>query len=391
MCQAFYAEAVRPLLERAFPRLSYAAARLGQGSEVLGFDSERSVDHDWGPRLELLLAAEDVTRVGEEISAMLSARLPKRFHGWPTHFEPPGARVRVMAPTDGPVAHRVTVTDLGSWCGQQLGFDPRGGVTLLDWLATPGQRLAEVTGGAVFHDGAGELSLVRERLSWYPDDVWRYVLACQWMRIAEEEAFVGRTAEAGDELGSRVTAARLARELMRLCLLLGRRFPPYGKWLGKAFAALEESAAIATALDDALQAGTERGAQAGTERRQAALCTAYELAGDWQNRLGLAEPVDATRRPFFDRPYPVIDAGRFAAALLARIEDPAIAALPPVGAIDQFSDSTAVLCSPRLARALTLSTITEVPSLSSARVATQGRLRHAGSQNPNLARATERP
>jgi len=164
------------------------------------------------------------------------------------------------------------------------------------------------------------------------------VLACQWTRIGEEEPFVARAAEAGDERGSRVLAARLARELMRLCLLLDRRYPPYGKWLGTAFAS-GPTAAIAAALDgeDPL--------------------AAFELAGDWQNRLGLAEPVEATRRPFHDRPYQVIDARRFAEALFRRIDDPGIATLPPFGAVDQFSDSTAVLCSPTLARALTQAVI----------------------------------
>src|ERR1017187_6949966 len=47
----FYAEAVRPLLDAAFPALRYAAALLGPGSEVRGFDTARSTDHDWGPRL----------------------------------------------------------------------------------------------------------------------------------------------------------------------------------------------------------------------------------------------------------------------------------------------------------------------------------------------------
>jgi hypothetical protein len=345
LCRAFHAEAVRPLLERAYPGLRYAAGRLGTGSEVLGFDTERSVDHDWGPRLELFLSAEDVDRYAAPIFALLAERLPKRFRGWPTHFEPPGARVRVMAPTEGPVAHRVVVTEVGAWCAQLLGFDPRRGVTVLDWLATPGQRLAEVTGGAVFHDGIGELSAVRSALRWYPPDVWRYLLACQWLRISEEEAFVGRTAEVGDAVGGRVVAARLAREVMRLCLLLAGRYPPYSKWLGTAFAALPDAAAVGAALDEALHAG-------GGARRQAALCTAYEMAGAWQNRLDLADPVDATRRPYFDRPYPVIEAGRFATALLARVEDPDVAALPPVGAVDQFADSTAVLSQPRLARAL---------------------------------------
>ena len=62
------------------------------------------------------------------------------------------------------------------------------------------------------------------------------MLACQWSRIAEEEAFPGRCAEAGDELGSAVVTARLARDLMGLWLLMSRRYPPYSKWLGSAFA-----------------------------------------------------------------------------------------------------------------------------------------------------------
>src|SRR5262245_35496151 len=162
------------------------------------------MDHDWGPRLELFLAVEDVAELGEEISALLAEKLPKQFRGLSTHFEPPSGRVRVMTPTDGLVAHRVVVTDTGSWFTEQLGFDPRSGVTSFDWLATPSQRLAEVSAGAIFHDATGELSTLREALGWYPDDVWRYLPACQGRRISEEEAFVGRTAEVGDELGCRV-------------------------------------------------------------------------------------------------------------------------------------------------------------------------------------------
>lgn len=37
--------------------------------------------------------------------------------------------------------------------------------------------------------------------------------------------------------GSAVITARLARDLMRLCLLMDRRYPPYSKWLGTAFEA----------------------------------------------------------------------------------------------------------------------------------------------------------
>ena len=53
--------------------------------------------------------------------------------------------------------------------------------------------------------------------------------------------------------------------------------------------------------------------------------------------------LDASPRLFHDRPYLVIDADRFTDACLAAMTDRALAALPPIGAIDQFIDSTDVL------------------------------------------------
>jgi hypothetical protein len=51
LAELFYKEAVRPVLLKHFPRLRYSAALIGHGSEVLGFDTERSTDHHWGPRV----------------------------------------------------------------------------------------------------------------------------------------------------------------------------------------------------------------------------------------------------------------------------------------------------------------------------------------------------
>lgn len=64
----FYLEAVRPLLDEAAPGVTHSAARLGSGSEVLGFDTARSADHEWGPRLQIFLRSQDVTR-GARITA----------------------------------------------------------------------------------------------------------------------------------------------------------------------------------------------------------------------------------------------------------------------------------------------------------------------------------
>ena len=56
LSELFYRNAVKPILNAEFPKLMYAAARIDYGSEVLGFDTPLSIDHDWGPRLQLFLS-----------------------------------------------------------------------------------------------------------------------------------------------------------------------------------------------------------------------------------------------------------------------------------------------------------------------------------------------
>lgn len=358
LSRRFYFEAVRPLLDEAAPGVVHSAARMGSGSEVLGFDTARSADHEWGPRLQIFLDPQEVTRRGERITALLRERLPKTFHGYPTHFASTGeAGIGVMQATDGPVHHRVQVTDPGTWFTGHLGFDPRQGVTAGDWLATPAQRLAEVTAGAVFHDGLGQLAAARAGLDWYPHDLWLYLLACQWQRISQEEAFVGRCGEVGDELGSAVVAARLVRDLMRLCLLMERRYPPYSKWLGSAFARTPHAAALTPDLTAALTVADWR-------TREHHLARAYETVAAAHNDLGLTAPVDPATRPYHTRPFQVLHAERFTAALTARINDPEIRSRPLIGAVDQFVDSTDVLSHPEFARAATHATLDASPGTS---------------------------
>jgi hypothetical protein len=324
----FYRSAVRPLLDEHFPGLPHAAALLGFGSEILGFDTARSTDHNWGPRLQIFVTDPDPA-----IPGMLADRLPATWQGFPTAFT-------LTMEGDQVARQRVEVVDPGAWLAGRLGFDPLSGVTVADWLATPTQSLAEVTGGAVYHDGVGDLTAVRDALAWYPDDVWRYVLAAQWRRIAQEHAFPGRCAEVGDELGRAVVTARLVRDVMRLCLLMHRRYPVYGKWLGTAFARLP--------VGDL----TERLTRAVTGPDwEDQLVAAYRAIAVLHNELGLTEPLPTDVRPYHDRPYRVLDADGLARALTARIDDPAIRALPPTGAVDQFLDSTDALGDARLRRA----------------------------------------
>jgi Domain of unknown function (DUF4037) len=165
--------------------------------------------------------------------------------------------VRFFALEAGTVRHHVEVTTLDSWLGSQLRVDSRTALSLTAaaWLATPQQHLVQVTADDVFRDDLGDLTRVREALAYYPDDVWLWMMASQWHLIGNTEPLVGRTAEAADRRGSRLTAARLVRLVMELCFLQERRYWPYPQWFGSAFSRLSAAATVGPLLDALLAAG----------------------------------------------------------------------------------------------------------------------------------------
>ncbi len=322
----FHSEVIAPLVGE----IGYAAGLLGWGSDVLGYDTERSTDHGWGPRVVVLVDAAEVERV----RGLVDAGLPEEYQGFAVRFGWDGQEPE----------HHVTVATLGDWLRGHLGFDATQGIGLDDWLVTPQQQFLGVVAGRVYADD-GRLGAVRDALEWYPDEVWRWLLACQWSRIAQEEAFVQRTHEVGDELGSRVVAARLVRDVMRLALLQSRTYAPYTKWLGTAFARLGQVDGLDHALADAVAADD-------LSQRERALITAYELVGRRHNALGITETIDPSPRPYFDRPAMVLGAERFVEACLSTVTDPRLTRLGLIGSIDQFADNTDVLSSPGAYRRL---------------------------------------
>jgi hypothetical protein len=331
LARRFYVEAVRPVLDEEFGGLVHSAARIGTGSDVLGYDDATSTDHDFGPRVRLFLQPADHLELAQSIRDALARRLPAEFAGYQTDFDFPWKQ-----PSGGPVHHVVEVFDLRTYFTAWLGLDPRGGLGPRDWLALPQQLLLSAVAGEVFHDGLGELERIRAAISWYPDDVWRYQLACGWGRIGQEEHLAGRCLMREEDVGAAIVITRLVRDVMGLCFLMERRYAPYAKWFGTAFATL----ACADEMFPLLRAAT---GSADIRRRFDALGRAFVLGAEMHNRLGLTDPLDASLRPFHTRPFLVLDAWRFRDALLATIADPEVRALEPIGAIDQFVDSTDIL------------------------------------------------
>ncbi len=337
LSRLFFIEAVKPILDARFPALRYDAALIGAGSEVLGFDTERSTDHHWGCRVFLFFSDADHAPL---IDTALRQNLPFRFRDYPTSMKvaPGEPHVRLFDPdkTEGEVDHLITITTIRDFMRGALAWDINTPLEPIDWLTFPQQRLRALTAGGVWHSGLGELEPIRSRLAYFPHDVWLYLLAAGWARIGQEEPFVGRCGDVGDDLGSQVIAARLARDVMMLCFLMERVYAPYPKWFGTAFARLRAAQSLTPILSTVIKA-------ADWHEREAALAQAYHILAEMHNALKLTDPMQTHVSSFHGRPYQVIHGEQFADALIACITDPEvqrIAARTRMGSIDQLSDST---------------------------------------------------
>ncbi len=341
LARAFYHEAVQPILAKHHPRMSHSAALLGSGSEVLGFDDAVSRDHNWGPRLQLFLSVPDHDCLSAAISLTLRRHLPHQFRGYATNWSAPKHEkddqgTQLLAPTtSGEVNHRVELLTIDSFMRAHFGMERDQAMRAADWLSISQQMLLSFTGGEVFHDALG-LETIRQRFAFYPRDVWIYMLACGWQRIAQDEHLAPRAGSVGDELGSRLIAGRLVRSILLLCFLMERRYAPYPKWLGRAFQQLDCARELAPILEAVQLARDYR-------ERERHLCRAWQVLNRLHNNLRLTKPIAPAVQEFHGRGFLVSAAWRYVGALidcLTCVELQQVAARSLIGGIDQFSDNT---------------------------------------------------
>src|SRR5580658_5643803 len=83
LSRRFYAEVVGPWLARAFPQVRHAAALIGYGSELLGFDDEMSRDHNWGPRVLVFVSEADFAAQARAIVSTFLDAAPAALLGVP--------------------------------------------------------------------------------------------------------------------------------------------------------------------------------------------------------------------------------------------------------------------------------------------------------------------
>lgn len=331
----FYEEVAAPILRRQFPSLLHTAGLWGYGSDVLGYDDPVSTDHMWGPRFYLLLREEDFSQAPHIMQAF-SENFPSRYLGYCVHFSEPDPNdngVRHPEPEHtGPVSPLVFIhTVLGT--GQLEALEPA------DWLSFSEHRLLALRKARIFRDDLGFQEELTQ-LHFYPRPVLLYLLASNWSLIAEEQAFVRRCADVGDETGSVLACARIVERLMRLLFLYCGEYAPYSKWFGTAFSRLPVNSAIPAAISGALSA-REIG------ERERLLVQAQSLVAGVHNASGLTPPVEVRIQNYFGRSIRVIFADRIADVIAGQLQGTPLAHLPLIGTLSEVSNFTAISDSPR--------------------------------------------
>jgi len=315
LSELFYIEVVKLILESELPNLKYSAGLLGSGSEVLGYDTLQSTDHHWGPRMLLFLSEGDFRKNKDKLWTVLSERLPFKFKGYPTNFgKPDKFGVQLLEETrKAPVNHRVEVFTIRLFFKEYLNFNPHREVQTSDWLRFPEHKLLTITAGKIFHDDLN-LDKTRKRFNYYPRDIWLHFLSLQWYRISQEEAFMGRCGDVGDELGSKIIASRLVKQLMKLCFLMKKEYAPYSKWFGTAFTELKSSKKLIPIFNKVLTTQSWK-------EREKHLSQAYTEVARLHNRLGITKTMKTEVSKFHNRSYLIIHAKSFSDEIRKSIVD----------------------------------------------------------------------
>jgi hypothetical protein len=285
--------------------------------------------------VDLFFSEGDYQEMGDPIYDFLANKLPFRYKGYSTHFENDylmGER------SEYPIIHRARTCAVGSYFSYHLGFNPLDGVSEINWLRTPELLLRGIKYGAIFHDGLSALQEIKEELKWYPDDIWYYLLACQWVRIEQEEPFMARCGDVGDELGSRVVAARQVKEIMQLCFYMEKEYAPYMKWFGTAFSRLNCAQGLQPLLEKVFLLENWKD-------REKILSAIFLILAEMHNDLAITEYIEPKITNFHDRPYKVPQSERFYQALIDKVQSPRLKSLDrPIGSVNQFTDSTDITC-----------------------------------------------
>ena len=229
LSRAFYETYGEPMLREQFPELlpKLAVGLMGSGSECFGFDDAVSQDHDFEPGFCIFLPGE------ETVDRRAAFQLERAYSKLPKEFE--GFRRPMMLPVGGA---RRGVLRTAEFFTERTGT-PDGVLTPAQWLAVPEQSLAEATNGELFYDGLGEVTAIRARLAYFPEDVRLKRLAGHLLLMAQSGQYnYSRILRHGEPAAAQLALCEFVGSALAAVFLLNRRYRPFYKWSFRALRAL---------------------------------------------------------------------------------------------------------------------------------------------------------
>ena len=331
LCEGFFNECAKPIIDIYFPNLQYSAGLIGYGSDVLGYDDEVSRDHMWGPRFYMFLGENDINQK-DEIFNRFAENLPYEYMGYSVNFtEPDPNDCGVQHPQfidSGKVNPLIFIQTFNEFLIDEIGTADLDNITSLDWLAFSEHRLLSLVSGKLFVDKLN-IRNQTDKINFYPNDVKLYLIASQWQIISSEQAFVKRCGEVGDEIGSQIICARVAERLMRLCFLYKDTYAPYSKWFGTAFNKLDVDGNIKIKIIAALKAND-------LTERENNIVEAQALVADLHNTSELTNKVDYSIESYFGRDIKVIFADKFVDSTVEKLKGTKLENIPLIGTMSQL-------------------------------------------------------
>lgn len=229
LSERFYKEYGEPMLRERFSHLLplIAVGLVGAGSECLGYDDDISRDHDFEAGFCIFLPDETlVDRKAEFELERAYSYLPKEFMGY---------KRAGISPVGG---NRHGVMRTAEFFAKKTGT-PDGVLSLGDWFFLSEQSLAEATDGKIFYDGLGEVTAIRERLSYMPNDVRLKKLAGNLLVMGQAGQYnYQRCISRGDGAAAQLAVFEFVKAALNVAFLLNRRYAPYYKWTFRALAEL---------------------------------------------------------------------------------------------------------------------------------------------------------
>ena len=248
LSRAFYEAYGKPMLEEFKELMPYLAVGMfGSGSECLGYDDDISKDHDFEPGFCVFLPGEDV--IDRRTAFLLErayAKLPKEFMGF---------KRALMQPVGG-ARHGVFRTD--EFFDEKIG-SPDGSLSLSGWLTVPQQALLEVTNGEIFFDNYGEVSKIRKKLEFYPEDICLKKLAGQLLIMAQSGQYnYKRCIGHGETAAAQLAVFEFVKSAMAVIFLLNKRYMPYYKWSFRALRELDKFSELLVTLEYLISTGNSK-------------------------------------------------------------------------------------------------------------------------------------